>query len=341
MFVNLMSMSFDKIKKEILSNQFKPIYFFGGAETYFIDQLTDLIEANALTEAQKDFNLHVFYAKDSDPQDVLNAARRYPVFADRQLVIVKEAQHFAKKWEEFLSYAENPVESTILVFSHKHKSLDKRTTFGKLIAKEAVHFDSKKIKDYQVTGWIKEFLGNQGMSIEDKSAYLVAEHIGNDLAKITNELDKLLINIPKGEVITPNHIEKHIGISKDFNAFELSNAIADKNYAKAMNIIHYYEQNPKAGPFVLVLASIYNFFSKLFQLHHSKGMSDREIMSAIKVPPFVFKNYKAGAGKYPLSKTEEVVMEIATYDARSKGIGNTGRIGHYELLKELVYKIMQ
>ncbi len=333
-------MSFEKLKKEILANQFRSIYFLEGEETFYIDKLSDLIEEKALNETEKDFNFHVFYSKDSEPQQILNAARRYPVFAEKQLVMVKEAQHFNKKWEEFLPYVEKPVESTILVFCHKHKNVDKRGTFGKLVRKLPGYLSTKKINDYKVPDWIKQYLNDRNIAIDDKSAYLLTEHLGNDLAKISNELDKLLINVPKGERITPSHIEQFIGISKDFNAFELSNAIAEKNYSKAINIIHYYEQNPKAGPFVLVLASIYNYFSKLFQLHYTKGMSDSDAMRAIKVPPFVFKNYKSGAMKYPLAKTESVIMYLALYDARSKGVGNTNKIGPYELLKELVYKIM-
>ena len=332
-------MSFEKIKIAIEAGKFAPVYFFAGEESFYIDELTNLIEKRALTESQRDFNQHVFYGKDSDPQEVVNAARRYPAFSDRQLVLVKEAQHF-KNFDVFLPYLENPVASTVLVFNYKHKNLDKRTVFGKLIQKKAVVLDSKKLKDYQIPEWIIDFLKSHNRKINQKSALLLTEHLGNDLAKITNELNKLLLNIDDKTEINADHIEQHIGISKDFNAFELSAAIGSKNYLKAIQIIKYFEKNPKAGPIVFVLSIIFNYFTKIFQLHHSKGMSDSDAMRAIGVNPYFFKDYKEGARNYSLAKTEYILSEIALTDAKAKGIGNTGNIGDFELLKELTFKMM-
>lgn len=332
-------MSFEKIKIALEAGKFEPVYFFSGEESYYIDTLTALIEKHALTETQRDFNQHVFYGKDSEPQEVVNAARRYPAFSERQLVIVKEAQHF-KNFDAFVPYLENPVASTVLVFNHKHKKLDKRTKFGKLVPKKSVYLETSRLREYQVPDWIVSFFKEHKRMINQKSALLLTDHLGNDLAKITNELNKLLLNVPEGTEINADHIEEYIGISKDFNAFELSNAIASKNYLKAIQIIKYFEKNPKAGPLIFVLSIVFNYFTKVYQLHHAKGMSDSDAMRSIGVNAYFFKDYKQGAANYSLPKTEYILMEIALTDAKAKGVGQTNNIGDYELLKELVFKIM-
>ena len=332
-------MSFQAIKSSIEAGKIEPVYFFSGAETYFIDVLADLLQEKVLTEAERDFNQHIFYAKETPPQDVVNVARKYPVFAQRQLVMVKEAQHF-KKWDAFAAYLENPVPTTVLVISHMHKALDLRTSFGKLAKKKAVFLKADKIRDYQVPEWIDEYLSHHQKTIDKRSAVLILDHLGNDLAKISNELNKLILNIGENSKVTPSHIEDYIGISKDFNAFELSAAVAKKDFAKAMSIIHYFERNPKAGPIVFILTVLYNYFSKLFQLHYNKGLSDSDAAKLIRVYESYFKDYKLGLSMYPVGKTEEIISNLATYDAKVKGIGNTGAVSPYELLKELLYKIM-
>ncbi len=333
-------MTFEKIKSAISAGKFEPVYFLSGEESYYIDVLTDLLLEKALTETERDFNQHIFYGKDSDPQEIVNAARRYPVFAERQLVLVKEAQHI-RNWDAFIAYLDKPVASTILVINYKHKKLDKRTSFGKLVQKKSAFLNAAKLREDKIPEWISNYLRNNKRNISQKSAFLLKEHLGNDLAKITNELDKLLLNIPEGTEIDATHIENHIGISKDFNAFELSAAVASKNYVKAIRIIKYFEQNPKAGPIVFVLTILFNYFTKVFQLHHSRGMSDSDAMRAIGVNPYFFKDYKKGAANYSLNRTELIIAALANTDARAKGIGNTGSIGHYELLKELMYKMMK
>lgn len=333
-------MSFEKLKSDINAGKFAPVYFLSGEESYYIDVLSDLILEKALTETQRDFNQHIFYGRDSDPQAVVNAARRYPAFSERQVVLVKEAQHF-RNWDPFVSYLENPVATTILVFTYKHKKLDKRTSFGKLVQKKSAFLDAKKLREDKIPDWIVGYLKANNRSIDAKSAFLLKEHLGNDLAKITNELDKLLLNIPEGTAITPQHIEEQIGISKDYNAFELSAAIASKDFVKATRIIKYFEQNPKAGPIVLILTIIFNYFTKVYQLHYQKGLHDSEAMKAIGVNPYFFKDYKKGASNYPLHKTEFILSEILNTDARAKGINNTGSIGPYALLNELVFKMMK
>jgi DNA polymerase-3 subunit delta len=332
-------MTFEKIKIAIESGKFEPIYFLCGEEAYFIDALTDLLAANVLTEAQRDFNQHLFYARDTDPQEVMNAARRYPVFADRQLIIVKEAQLF-KSFDAFIPYVNHPVGSTVLVFNHKHKSLDKRTAFAKALKdKKAVIFEAEKVKEQNIPSWISNHLKSSGYKIDEKSAFLLTEHLGNDLAKIDNELKKLVLSIKDGNIIRDKHIEEFIGISKDFNAFEFTQAVTSKNYPKAMNILFYFEKNPKAGPIEFVLILLYGFFSKLYQLHLSGGMSDADVAKAIGINPYFLKDYKSGVRLYSLPKTEQIISEIAETDAKSKGINNSG-VGRYELLKELIFRIM-
>ena len=345
-------MSFQQIKNRIEAGQFKPVYFLSGEETWSIDVLTELIIEKALTDAERDFNQHLFYGKDSELQEVINVARKYPVFAERQLVIVKEAQHLKSALEKphdpknnkinlLVSYLENPVPTTILVFSFKHKSIDQRTAIGKLLKSKTEFLKASKLRDYAVPDWIKTYAQANGRSIDPKSAMLIVDHVGNDLAKISNEMDKLLLNIPAtAKKISAQHIEDYIGISKEFNAFELVGALAKKDFAKAMRIIHYFEQNPKAGPMVFVLTVVYNYFSKLYQLHNNKGLSEKEAATLIRVNSFFFGDYKSGLKHYSPAHTEKVIEYIAHYDARGKGIGSTGAVSNFELLKEMVYKIM-
>jgi DNA polymerase-3 subunit delta len=332
-------MTFEKIKTAIESGKFEPIYIFSGEESYFIDVLTDLLVANALTESQRDFNQHIFYAKDTEPQTILNTARQYPVFSDRQLIIVKEAQQF-KSLDAFMPYILHPVASTILVFSHKHKKIDKRTAFAKTVKdKKVVLFEAEKLKEQYIPNWISNHLKSSGYKIDEKSAYLLMEHLGNDLAKIDNELKKLVLSVKDGHVIRDKHIEEFIGISKDFNAFEFTQAVTSKNYAKAMNILYYFEKNPKAGPIEFVLALLFNYFSRIYQLNLLGGMSDADAMKTMGMNPYFFKDYKSGVRVYNLPKTEQIIADIAATDAKAKGINNSG-VERYELLKELVFKIM-
>lgn len=334
-------MSFQQIKSSIEAGRLQPVYFFTGEETWAIDTLTDLIIDRALTDAERDFNQHIFYGKDSQPQDVLNVARRYPVFAERQLVVVRESQHW-KGYEAFEAYFRQPVETTVLVFNHKYKALDLRTAINKLIKKETVFLKSDKLRDYEVPKWITEYVKNSGKSIDAKSVALIHDHLGNDLPRISNEIDKLLINLPESsQKIQPHHIEEYIGISKDYNAFELAGSLATREYARAMRIVQYFGQNPKAGPFPLVMTVIFNFFCNLYQLQASPGLSDTEASRLLKVNPYFVKDYKTALKHYTPARTEDILGHIALYDARSKGIGNTGNVSEYELLKELLYRIMR
>lgn len=332
-------MSFQKIKSEIETGKFAPVYFFSGEETWSIDVLTDLLMDKVLTEAERDFNQHVFYSKDTEPQEVINTARRYPVFSERQLVVLKEGQHY-RNWDVFMSYLDNPVPSTVLVINHKHKKVDLRTAFGKAVKKKAVYLHAEKLREHAVPGWIKSYLQGMGKTIDEKSCLLIVDHLGNDLSKISNELDKLGLNLGEVAHVTGHHIEEYIGISKDFNAFELTDALAARDFTKAMRIVLYFEHNPKAGPLVLVLGVLFNFYSKLYQMHHNSGLSDSDIARVVRLPPFVVKEYKQAMRKYPAQKTEDIIGLIARYDAKSKGIGSSGAVSPYALLKELIYKIM-
>ncbi len=332
-------MKFQDIYKEIKSGVYHPIYFLSGEETYFIDKLIDFIATNALDVSQRDFNQIILYGKDTSPEEVLNAAKQYPAFAERRVVIVKEVQHW-RKFDLLESYLENPLESTVLVFGYMHKKLDKRTKIGKLIQKKTIFFESKKLYDNQVPAWIEKEISGKGYSISHESSRLLFEHLGNNLSTISNELEKLSVNVEHGSKITPAIIEKYIGISKDYNVFELNRAIAAKNQAKAFSIIKYFGKNPKAGPLVMMLTVMYNFFSKLFVLHHNKGLSDSDAAKVAKVSPYFFKEYKLGLSNYSLEQTELAIHLLKEYDGKSKGLGNVS-LKDGALMEELIYRLMR
>src|SRR6476620_8934787 len=251
-----------KIVNEIKSGNIKPIYFLMGEEPYYIDKLSDYIEQNVLTEEEKGFNQTVLYGRDVSMEDIISTAKRYPMMAERQVVIVKEAQELARTIDKLESYAENPMPSTVLVFCYKYKTLDKRKKVTKLLAKSGVVYESKKLYENQVGDWIKKVLAGKKYGIEPKASAMLVEFLGTDLSKINNELEKLQIILPKGSTITPKHIEENIGFSKDFNVFELQNALGSKNQLKAYKIAQYFADNPKDNPMVVTTSLVFSFFTK-------------------------------------------------------------------------------
>jgi DNA polymerase-3 subunit delta len=309
-----------------------------GEETYFIDKISDYIADNVLTEAEKGFNQTVLYGKDLEPSTIIGNARRFPMMANHQVIIVREAQNI-KKIEDLEPYVKNPLNSTILVINYKYKTLDKRKTFPKLIDQKGVLFESKKIYDNQLPAWITTYLKNQRYTISPQAAAMIAEYLGTDLGKVVNELDKLIISLPVGTQITPDHIEKNIGISKEFNVFELQNALGDRDLLRANRIINYFGANPSSNPVTVVVSALFSYFSKLLNYHFLEDKSQNNVASVLQVHPFFVKNYVAAAKNYNIKKLVEIVSILREYDMKSKGWGNVSA-SQADLQKEMIYRIL-
>jgi DNA polymerase-3 subunit delta len=330
--------NFEEILSEIKARKFAPVYFFCGEEEYFIDQLTGALEDNVLSEAERSFNQTVIYGKDATAQIVIETCRRLPMMSERQLVVIKEAQAF-KEIDGIINYLKSPVKSTVLVMAYKHGLPDKRRAFGKEIQKQSVYFESTPLRDYQMAAQVKRMLKDKGCKMEEHAIELLVEYTGTDISTVSNELDKLIINKPKGHTISVDDIEKSVGVSKEYNSFELNNALAYKDVTKAHKIVNYFVANPKNGPIPLVLGTLQGFFSKVFVCYHNQRRSDSELASMLKVNPYFVKDYKAACAKYSSQKLEHIFYILEEYDLRSKGFNNHG-VEEGELLKELVIKIL-
>ena len=327
-----------QITKDIKAGNLKPIYFLMGEEPYYIDKLTEFIEQNVLEEHERDFNQSILYGRDVTMEDVIGTAKRFPMMADRQVVVVREAQELSRTIDKLEAYAENPQPTTVLVFAYKYKTLDKRKKITKLLDKVGVVFESKKLYENQVGDWIKRVLSGQGYSIDNKAVAMLVEFLGTDLSKINNELDKLKIILPKGHTFTPNDIEENIGFSKDFNNFELRKAIGEKNQVKAYQIIDYFAQNPKDNPLVVTTGLVFGFFSQLLQYHGLKDKSQMNAAKVLKVNPYFVKDYEVAFRNYPMKKVSAIVSALRTIDVKSKGVGAASTSQH-DLLKELLITI--
>jgi DNA polymerase-3 subunit delta len=327
-----------KIINDIKQGNIKPIYFLMGEEPYYIDKLTEYIENNILTEEEKGFNQMVLYGKDVTIEEIIGNAKRYPMMADRQVVIVKEAQELSRTIDKLESYAENPQPTTVLVLAYKYKTLDKRKKVTKLIDKKGLVFESKKLYDNQVGDWIKRVLSGKGYGIEPKGAAMLVEFLGNDLGKISNELDKLAIILPKGSTITPKIIEDNIGISKDYNVFELRKAIGEKDQLKAYKIADYFSQNPKDNPLVMTVGLVFGFFTQLLQYHGLKDKNPANVAKLLRVNPYFVKDYDVALRNYPMRKVSAIVATLRDIDVKSKGVG-AGAIPQSDLLREMLVKI--
>jgi DNA polymerase III subunit delta len=334
-----MAATFEEIMSDLKNRIYKPVYFLAGEEPYYIDIITSYIEEKVLPEAEKAFNQMVLYGEDTTIQSIIETSRRFPMMANHQVIIVKEAQSL-KKIDDLAYYIEKPLLSTILVFNYKYKVLDKRTKLYKLIDSSAVYFESNRLRDYQVPPWIERYLMLKGIKAEPNASAMLTEYLGTDLNKIVNELDKLLITLPEGKpVITTELIEKNIGISKDYNNFELQKAVGDKNILKANMIVHYFADNPKDNPINLTIASLFSFFTKVLIYHYLTDKSKNNVASALKINPFFVKDYETTATKYNVKKTVEIIALLRTYDMKSKGYGDLSSTPG-DLLKELIYKIL-
>jgi len=334
------------VLKELKAKKFAPIYFLDGEEPFFIDEITNFIEKNAIAEHERSFNQVVLYGKDANVGLILNNARKFPMMADRQVVIVKEAQSISDLAKEesqklLINYVENPLPSTILVFAHKYKKLDGRMALGKVLDKKAIYVRSDKVKDYKLTEWIVSYIQESGHQIEPRAAQLLSDSIGNNLEVLTNEVGKMLINFQEPTKFTNEHISKYIGINKDYNNFEFLKAIGFKDVVKANTIIHYFIQNPKAHPVIPMFSLMFNYFSKIALIHQAKksGASESQLASVLGLPPFVVKEYLIAANNYKLGKVIDVFRYIKEADLRYKGV-DSGSLTEAENLRELVYKIL-
>lgn len=328
------------IVKELKEKKFKPIYYLMGEESYYIDRIADYMAETILTEEEKEFNQIILYASDTDLSTIINAAKRYPMMAEHQLIIVKEAQNL-KNLEELSYYLQKPQPSTILVFCHKNGTLDRRKKITLEIEKNGILYESKRIKETQLPAFIVNYLKKKGVEIEPKACELIADSIGSDLNRISSELDKLFLSLtPEQKRVTSELVEKHIGISKDFNNFELRNALIEKDIFKANQIIKYFEENPKNNPIQMSLSLIFNFFSNLMLAYYAPEKSEQGIAAQLGLrAPWQSKEYLAAMRKYSAMKVMYIISDIRECDARSKGVNNPST-ENGELLRELIFKIL-
>ncbi|WP_288911566.1 DNA polymerase III subunit delta [uncultured Bacteroides sp.] len=330
----------DDILRELRSKQYRPIYYLMGEEAYYIDLISDYIMDNVLTDTEKEFNLSVVYGADVDIATVINAAKRYPMMSEHQVVIVKEAQSI-RNIDELSYYLQKPLRSTILVMCHKHGVLDRRKKLAAEIEKVGILFESKKLKETQLPAFITSYMKRKGVDLEPKATSMLADFVGTDLSRLTGELEKLIITLPKGQTrVTPEQIERNIGISKDYNNFELRSALVERNVLKANQIINYFEKNPKTNPLQMTLSLLFGFYSNLMLAYYAPEKSEQGIASFLGLKsPWQAREYQTAMKRYSGVKTMQIIGEIRYTDAKSKGIGNSS-LTDSELLRELIFKIL-
>lgn len=334
----------ESVLKDLKANKYAPVYFLQGDEPYYIDLISDYIEKYCIQEHEKSFNQTVLYGKDTNTNTVLQHAKKFPMMAERQVVIVKEAQELSdlskEAGEKFLNaYIQNPLPSTVLVFCHKYKTLDGRKSLGKNMDKFSVLVTTKKMYDNQLPEWITNFFTDKGFKIHPKAALLLAENIGNDLSRLANESEKLLINLKDKKEVDEALVEKYVGISKEYNVFELQKALTNRDVVKANKIINYFEANPKNNPIIPTLAALFGFFNKILLVHGLDDKSDGSIAKTLGVNPFFAKDYSSAARSFPVQKTINIIHYLHEADLRSKGIGSNS-MEEGQIMKELVFKIL-
>jgi len=332
--------SFESIRNDIKRRHFRPIYLLMGDEGYFIDELTSLLSDTLLTEVEKDFNMLTFYGVDSDVNLIISSARRFPMMSAHQLIIVKEAQQL-DQFELLDHYVKNPMLSTVLVINYKHGSVDKRKSLVKNIDKIGVVFESKKLYENQIPAFITSWFREKEIGIDEKSAQMLTDNLGNDISKLIPQLQKLEVSLAEGERrVTSDLIEKNVGISKEFNNFELQRAVITKNVLAANRIVDYFSSNPKDNPMVVTVAILFNYFSNLLECFWLPQKNEQSIMNALNMKSsFFVRDYMTGIRNYNANKVMEIISDLRTFDARSKGVDNIS-VSQGELLKELVYRIM-
>ncbi len=327
-----------KIVNDIKAGNIKPIYFLMGEEPYYIDKLSDYIEDNVLTEDEKGFNQTVLYGRDVTIEDIVSAAKRYPMMAERQVIIVKEAQDLSRTIEQIEKYAENPMPTTVLVFCYKYKVVAKNKKIYKLMLKNGLVYESKKLYENQVGQWITRVLSGKGYQIEPKANAMLVEFLGTDLSKINNELEKLQIIRPKGSTFTAKHIEENIGFSKDFNVFELRKALGERNQLKSYKIVQYFAENPKENNIVMVVGLIFSFYIQVLKYHGLKDRNPANVAKVLGVNPFFLKDYDVALKNYPMKKVSQIVNSLRETDVKSKGVGANG-LPLSDLYKEMLIAI--
>ena len=331
-------MTYDQILSDIHKKNFAPIYFLTGEEPYFIDMISDTIENEALDEADRAFNQIVLYGRDVDVETIANHARSFPMMGDRMVVIVKEAQD-VKDLEKFEAYLDTIPETTLLVFVYKYKKFDKRKTLAKKIDKKGVWFESKKLYENNIPGWIQNYLKAEGYAITPKATQMLADFLGTDLHKIANELKKLTIALPKNKSIDDADVERNIGISKDYNVFELQNAIGSRDVLKANRIVNYFGDNGKDNPLLVTAITLYGYFTKLIKLHCTQDKSQGNLASVLGVSPFFVKDYLAASRNYPPATCIRCISILREFDMKSKGYGS-GEVNEKDLYREMIFKLM-
>ncbi len=332
-------MTYEKIFEQLHQNKFAPVYFLMGEESFFIDQITDYILENALPEKERDFNQSILYGKDTNVESIISIARRFPMMSEKQVLVVREAQTI-RNIENLVSYVKNPLNSTILVINYKHKSIDKRKIFAKELAKSGILFESKKIYENQIPRWITAYLAKLNCKIENKATFLLAEFLGNDLYKISNAIEKLRINMNSNAMIKAEDIEQNIGISKDFNNFELNNALGKKEFLKANKIIKYFASNEKQYPISRTISMLFSYFSKVLTYHFLTDKTNQAtVASKLGVNFYFVKDYQLASKYYSPRKLVQIIALLREYDLKSKGTGNV-KTTSGDLLKELIFKIL-
>jgi DNA polymerase-3 subunit delta len=331
-------MSAEKIIHDWQKGNFKPVYWLEGDEDYFIDKVVNYAENNILTESEAGFNRMVFYGKDAEWTAVVNACRRYPMFSERQVVLLKEAQQM-RDIEKLESYVENPLKSTVFVVSYKEKKLDGRTKLSKLLKDKAEVLTTKKINENQMPEWISNIVSSKGLNISPKGNQLLVDHIGNDLARIEKEIEKISVNLGNRKNISEEDIENFTGVSKDFNVFELQAALTSRNMGKAIQIIQYFAANPKAAPIQFILPSLYGFFSKVFVVHGIPSRDEKTVGLAIGIRSFFVKDYIRASQAYSYQETEKILLLLHEYNLKSIGVNSAGN-DDASLMKELLAKIL-
>ena len=339
-----MDASVKKILTDLKARKYSPVYFLQGEETYYIDLISDFVEQNVLTEAEKGFNQVILYGKDVTMAAVLTNARRFPMMAERQVVIVKEAQEIQDLNKDIgskllLDYLTKQVPSTVLVFCHKHKNLDKRRELGKKIEKLATTLTTKKSYDNQLPDFVSEYVSEKKISMEDKAILALCEFVGNDLHRLANEIDKLIISLPKGDSISVDQVMNQVGVSKEYNIFELQRAILAKDQLQANKIVNYFESNTRKNPIIPVVAFLYSFFSKLLAASQASDKSDKGLVSELKVSPYAARDYTLALRQYPQQKIMDNISSLRDADLKLKGV-NTGSADEGQIFRELIWRLM-
>ncbi len=335
-----MILTFSELLSQLKRKSFEPVYFLHGEESYFIDVICDFIEENVLSESEKAFNFSLFYGKDSDQRMIIDTSRKYPLMCEKQLVILKEAQDM-KSLKDLQSYIEMPTTTTILVIAYKNGKLNMNTSLGKALKEKSVIFEAKPLYDNQIGPWIESYLSDMQRKIDPESASLIAANIGNNLQKVVNELDKLLLNVPEGNIISKKEIEKHIGISREFNVFELQKALAAKDILLANKIVSYFAESGK-NQNIPVISSVFSFFNKVYRYHFVSHLSEKDQLEALELKNNYFlKDYKLAASRFSTSKLVDIFQYLKEADLHSKGIFyQSSSKSSDDILRHLIWQIL-